>query len=85
MPGPHEQRSEVARLLTQISHEYEAAQRGLSGLAQGNCQHRFITRRMECIAELHSQLHGMLGEKAMVLISAHLDREAEQEEAVLQE
>jgi len=85
MPDPHEQRSEVARLLAQISNEYEAAQRGLSGLAQGTCQHRFITRRMECIANLHSQLHGLLGDRAMVLISAHLDREAEKEEAVLQE
>ena len=31
MYGAQEQRSEVARLLTQISAEYEAAQRGLSG------------------------------------------------------
>jgi hypothetical protein len=83
MPDPHEQRSEVAHLLAQISSEYEAAQQGLSGLAQGTCQHRFITRRMECIAELHSQLHGLLGDKAMALISDHLDREVEGEQASL--
>ncbi len=68
MPGTHEQRSEVARLLAQINEEYEAAQRGLAGLAQGISQHQFITRRMERIGEFHSQLHSILGSEAMALI-----------------
>lgn len=73
MPSPHEPRSEVARLLAQISSEYEAAQRGLSGLAQGAGQHQFITKRMERISEFHSQLRSLVGEEAMALIAAQQD------------
>ena len=46
--------SEVARLLSKITAEYEAAQRGLSGLAYGTSQHDFITARMENLGQLHS-------------------------------
>lgn len=74
MSGPHEQQSEVARLLTQISSEYEAAQRGLSGLAQGIAYHRFITKRMEQIANLHAQLRSLVGDEAMVLIDLTLNQ-----------
>ncbi len=38
-------RSEVAQLIWQIHAEYEAAQRGLSGLAQGAADHRYIAQR----------------------------------------
>lgn len=55
MLGAHEQRSEVARLLAQISAEYEAAQRGLTGLAYGTSQHEFITARMENMGQIHVQ------------------------------
>ena len=41
-------KSEVARLMQRIDEEYEAAERGLSGLAQV-AQHEFITARMERI------------------------------------
>ena len=61
LPNSQEQRSEVVRLLAQISQEYEAAQQGLSGLALGISQHWFITRRMERIGEIHSQLHDLVG------------------------
>lgn len=74
MPSPNEQKSEVARLLAQISSEYEAAQQGLSGLAQGTSQHRFITKRMEHIAELHLQLRHLVGDEAMALINLMLDQ-----------
>jgi hypothetical protein len=77
MPGLSQQHSEVACLLTQIRSEYEAAQQGLSGLAQGVSQHRFINRRTERIAELHSQLHSLLGDDAMVLVAAHIDLASE--------
>ena len=74
MPYTHEHHSEVAHLLEEIEKEYAAAQLGIAGLAQGSCQHRFITRRMERIGGLHSQLHTMLGDKAMELIAAQLDQ-----------
>lgn len=73
MPGISQNSSEVACLLAQISREYEAAQQGLSGLAQGNSLHQFITRRTERIGELHSQLHSLLGADAIALIAAQLD------------
>ena len=43
--------SEVARMRQQIDAEYEAAQRGLFGLAYGLSRHDFITRRMEAVAD----------------------------------
>jgi len=60
--------SEVARLLSQITAEYEAAQRGLSGLAYGTAQHDFITARMENLGQLHSELQTIVGDSAMALI-----------------
>jgi hypothetical protein len=73
MSGPHEHGSEVVRLLTQISREYEAAQYGLSGLAQGVSRHNFITRRMEHIGDLYTQLSGLIGDQAIPLIAAQQD------------
>jgi hypothetical protein len=81
----HEQNSEVARLLAQINNEYEAARRGLSGLAQGIGQHRFITKRMEQIAELHSQLRDLVGDEAMMLITQELDHLTEERRAADQQ
>ena len=80
MFDPHKQQSEVARLLAQINSEYEAARQGLSGLAQGMGQHSFITKRMEQIAELHSQLRNLVGDEAMALINLELDQATETEE-----
>jgi hypothetical protein len=81
----HEQRSEVARLLAQIDSEYEAAQRGLSGLAQGISKHQFITRRMERIGALHSQLHELVGDEAMALIAAQVEHITPEEQTMQQE
>lgn len=67
------QKSDVARLLTQINSEYEAAQRSLSGLAQGISQHQFMTKRMENIAGLHGELRGLVGDDAMELITEQLE------------
>ena len=47
--------SEVARLLQQIDMEYEAAQRGLEGMAI-TARHDFISARMERIAQHHRSL-----------------------------
>jgi hypothetical protein len=63
-----EHRSEVARLLSQISAEYEAAQRGLTGLAYGTSQHEFITARMENMGQLHSELQSIVGDVAIAMI-----------------
>ena len=82
MSGHHEQNSEVARLLAQINKEYEAARQGLSGLAQGIGQHRFITKRMEQIAELHAQLRNLVGDEAMVLITSKLDESSKDAQVI---
>ena len=73
MLGTQEQRSEVVRLLAQISAEYEAAQRGLSGLAYGISQHEFITARMENMGRIHTQLQSLVGEAAIALIAEQLN------------
>ena len=64
--------SEVARLLQQIDREYEAAQRGLSGLRSGAARHDFINARMEQVAVCHEQLSAHVGEEeATRLIHDH--------------
>ncbi|HEY7415497.1 MAG TPA: hypothetical protein VH593_09915 [Ktedonobacteraceae bacterium] len=67
------QNSEVARLLTQITTEYEAAQRGLSGVASGSSQHAFITARMENMGVIHTRLQELVGDDAIALIAEELD------------
>ena len=69
----HDQRSEVARLLSQISLEYEAAQRGLMGLSYGMSQHDFITARMENMGQLHSQLQLLVGDVAIEMVVDQLN------------
>src|SRR5712692_5828905 len=73
MLGAQEQRSEVARLLSQISAEYEAAQRGLTGLAYGTSQHDFITARMENMGQLHGELQLLVGDIAIAMIAEQLN------------
>jgi hypothetical protein len=67
-----ENQSEVARLLAQIGMEYEAAQRGLTGLASGTSNHQFITARLERISDLHTSLQDLVGESATALLAEHL-------------
>ena len=66
--------SEVARLLAEIQEEYDSARLGLSGLAQGTCQHAFITRKMKNIENLHHNLGAIVGddEVAMTMICKRL-------------
>ena len=71
MNGP-ECRSEVAQLRQQIQLEYEAAQRGLHGTAQGISQHAFITQRLENMAEHHRTLKQLLGEHEAARILAEV-------------
>jgi hypothetical protein len=65
--------SEVARLMQQIAEEYQAGQQALHGLSLGTAQHRFITKRMENMGELHLQLRAIVGDEAMPLIVKALE------------
>jgi hypothetical protein len=73
MVDAHCPRSEVACLLARIREEYEAAQRGLSGLASGTSQHAFISAKMENIGTLHTQLHDLVGDAAIAMIAEHFE------------
>ncbi len=68
--------SEVARLLQQISEEYEAATRGLSGLASGTARHDFITKKMENMGQNFEDLAEAVGSKqeAMAIFAQVLAR-----------
>lgn len=55
--------SEVARLRERIAEEYEAARRGLTGMASGTARHAFITRKMERLGQLHQELGRVVGEQ----------------------
>ena len=57
-----EGQSEVARLRQLIAAEYEAAVRGLSGLAQGTAKHAFIDARMNRVWHYSEQLATHVGE-----------------------
>lgn len=57
-----ENHSEIARLRQRIAQEYEAAQRGLTGFAEGSAKHEFITARMENIGVCHHALQVLVGE-----------------------
>ena len=63
--------SEVSRLLSRIEAEYQAAQNGLHGFAEG-ARHAFVTARMVRIGELHEELHQLVGNESMALISRQL-------------
>ena len=65
-----ESKSEVARVLEQIELEFQAAQRGLYGLAFGTAKHEFITSKMEQMGKLHEKLQTMVGEKEAVKLLA---------------
>jgi hypothetical protein len=74
MYSTQERRSEAVRLLMQISTEYEAAQRGLCGLASGTSQHAFITQKMETIGYCQQELQNLVGETpAIAMIAEQLN------------
>ena len=67
-------KSEVSQLIHQIELEYEAAQRGLQGLAI-TARHEFITARMENIGTCHESLKELVGEQqASVILTETLER-----------
>ncbi|MBV9021941.1 MAG: hypothetical protein JOZ71_14660 [Ktedonobacteraceae bacterium] len=76
--------SEVARLMQQIAAEYEAAARGLTGLAYGAASHAFITARQENIAMHVQELRGQVGDQQAFALLSDLQvsvSETEQEHA----
>lgn len=60
-----ESRSEVARLMQEITLQYEAAERALHGYAVTS-KHEFITARLENIGTCHEQLKTLVGEETAV-------------------
>jgi hypothetical protein len=67
-------KSEVARILEQISLEYEAAYRGMYGYAAGAAKHQFITARMENMGNLHSKLQEIVGDSAIEMVAETLNK-----------
>ncbi len=69
-----ENKSEVARLMQQITEEYEAAHRGLYSPAI-TTPHSFITTRMENMGKLQEELQQVVGEHdAMALLVEAIER-----------
>ncbi|MFL5628598.1 MAG: hypothetical protein ACJ788_23700 [Ktedonobacteraceae bacterium] len=67
-----ENKSEVARLLKQIDLEFEAAQLGMSGLAEGTARHEFIKAKMEQVGVFETELAAHVGkDEANRLICEH--------------
>jgi hypothetical protein len=64
--------SEVARIRESIAASYMAAQWGLKGLAYGTARHDFITARMEQMEQGRKELHTLIGDKAIALVSETL-------------
>ena len=66
-------KSDVAWRLEQIKQQYEAAQRGLSGFAQGTARHAFITAKMKRMGQIHEELQRLVGpEQAIRLVAETL-------------
>ena len=66
-------KSELACLLEEIKQQHEAAERGLSCLAQGAARHKFISAKMERIGQIHEELQRLVGsEKASQLVTETL-------------
>jgi hypothetical protein len=61
--------SNVTRIQKEIELAYLAGRWGLSGLASGTSQHRFITARMERIEEGRQELQAIVGDQAIAIVS----------------
>lgn len=73
--GKQDKGSEVARLLEQIRVEYEAAQRGLLGIAEGTARHSFISASYDRMGLLGEKVEELAGhDVAWTLIGQQLDQ-----------
>lgn len=76
MNTPQGSKSDVARLLQRFDLEYQAAQLGLSGLAQGTAQHGFITARLENMENARQELEKLVGtEEATELVVERMSKQ----------
>ena len=74
-PMPQGNQSSVARLMAEISAQYEAAQWALSGQAVGVSQHTFITRRLEKMEDARQELEQLVGpDESTRLVVEQLDK-----------
>ena len=77
----HTCKSEVAWQLEQIKLQYEAAQRGLHGLAQGTARHAFIAAKMKSMGQIHQELQRLVGpDQAIQLVAETLQASADSED-----
>ena len=74
MPDSSKNKSEVARILEQISLEYEAAQRIMHDFAAGAGKHQFISARMENMGHLHSELREIVGDSAIEMVAEKISK-----------
>jgi len=74
MPESSKNKSEVARILEQISLEYEAAQRIMYGFAAGAGKHQYISARMENMGNLHSKLREIVGDSAIEMVAETINK-----------
>jgi hypothetical protein len=65
--------SEIATIREKIAAEHMAAKLALEGLNSGTSRHSFITARMENMGILHEQLHDLVGDEAVALISETIE------------
>jgi hypothetical protein len=66
--------SEIMRLRKRLEQEYEAARWGLTGLATGAAQHRFITARIRNMERCHKKLARLVGEDEATAIALEIWR-----------
>ncbi len=60
--------SEIVRLRRQIEEAYEAGMQGLTGLASGTSNHRFIQAKLEHVEACHSRLVELVGVQEAIQI-----------------
>jgi hypothetical protein len=76
MPESSQNKSEVARILEQISLEYEAAQRIMYDFAAGAAKHQYISARMENMGNLHSKLREIVGDSAIEMVAETINKQS---------
>ena len=75
--------SEVARLLREIDEAYQAAERGLTGLASGTARHDFINAKEEKIALCHKELTTLVGPDQATALVVGVYFEGEQGDGIV--
>ena len=74
-----ENKSEVARLMQQITLDYQAAQRGLTGLASGSATHALIAAKMERMSNYQKALSKFVGPQEAIILLAQAGEKSHEE------